>query len=275
MRVATLAQDVPDIPLEGLTAWDWIYAGIILAAGILLAVIVNRLLRRLLARAGVEKMAARIVGRLVGYVVGAAAFGYALASLDIAVAPLVGALGLGGLALAFALQDTLQNFIAGLMLETRRPFRRGDQIRTNDYEGTVEDINLRNTIIRTFDGKKVVIPNSMIMNNPIENWVYYGSRRTTLIVGVAYDTPLPGAKEVIERAVRGAEGVLDFPSPQAFVEEFADSSINFAVHFWHAPGRASVWAVRSAVAIAVKQALDEAAITIPFPQRTIWYGPEA
>src|SRR5207249_11269776 len=83
--------------------------------------------------------------------------------------PLLGALGIGGIALAFALQDILENFIAGLIIQARRPFRRGDEINTHDYVGRVEDVNLRNVIIRTFDGERVLLPNAMVLKAPVEH----------------------------------------------------------------------------------------------------------
>jgi small-conductance mechanosensitive channel len=271
-----LAQPTDDLEraVQGLTAWDWIRAGIIFAAAIVLAFVVQRALRRLLDRAGEGRVSARVVARIAAYVVVAVGFIYALGSLDVPITPLFGALGVGGIALAFALQDTMENLLSGIFLETRNMFRRGDQIETNGYQGVVEDLNLRNVILRTFDGERVFLPNSLVIQNPITNYTAFGPRRTNLIVGMPYDVDLARAQRVMLAAVQGVEGVLDSPEPEALVEAFGDSSIEFVVRFWHQPGRANLFWVRDAVAQSLKRSLDEAGISIPFPQRTVWFAPK-
>ncbi len=188
---------------------------------------------------------------------------------------MLGALGIGGLAVAFAAQSILENLFASVLLQVRRPFRRGDQIATNDIEGTVEDVNFRTVVLRTYDGEKVLIPSSQVLTAPITNFTAKGTRRTTLDVGVAYDTDLAMAQRVLLAAVASVDGVRPEPAPQAWVEQFGESSIDFALRFWHAPDIATLWRVRSGVAMAVKTALDGAGIEIPFPQRTLGFLPGA
>jgi len=266
-----LQEDIAEALPQGLTAWDWATAGAIFLAGVILAKLAHRLISRWIEK-GHAQRSGRVVGRVVAYVIALGGFIYALVSLRVQIAPLLGAIGLGGLALAIAMQSTLENFISGVFLEARRPFRRGDQIATNEFEGTVEDVNLRATLIKTFDGERVVIPNGTVLNNPIVNFTALGALRTTLTVGVAFDSDLPQVKRVVQEAVRGVEGVLEAPPPMVFVDSYADSSIQLAVHFWHAPQRMVRWQVRDRVAIAVKQAFDRENITIPFPQ--IRLGPD-
>lgn len=257
--------------LPALTAWDWVRAGIIFGSAILLSQILRKAIIALMERRGPDRVAARITGRLVAYVVVVGGFVYTLVALEVPIGPLVGALGVGGIALAFALQDTMENLIAGLVLEARSQFRRGDQICADDFEGTVEDINLRTVVLRTFDGVRVVLPNAEVLKKPIVNFTAFPQRRTTLVVGVAYATDLSEAQRVILDAVRGIEGVHDSPPPEAYVQGFMESSIDFAVRYWHEPSITTLWRVRDAVAQGVKRGLDEAGITIPFPQRTVWF----
>ena len=171
-------------------------------------------------------------------------------------------------------QDILENFIAGLGMQLRRPMRPGDEVMTNDYEGVVRDITLRTVQMTTFDGETVYLPNAMVWKNPIVNATDRPTRRTTLMVGVAYETDLDRAKAVLETATAAVEGVLDQPPATARVLEFGESSIDFAVHFWHRPQMAQVWTVRDEVARSIKRHLDSAGIEIPFPQRVLHYpGP--
>lgn len=247
----------------------------ILVAAILVSRVAKRLVTRAVARGDTSRFAAELVGRFTAYVIVMAGFLYGLAVLDVPIAPLLGALGIVGLALAFAFQDIAENFIAGIMLLVRRPLRPGDQISTNEHRGTVEDVTLRTVVLRSFGGLTIYMPNAMVLKAPIINYTRRGMRRTTLEVGVAYDTDLDHAREVMLKAVEGVEGVLPEPAPEAYVREFGGSSVEVAVRFWHEPQVAAMWRTRDAVARALKRALDEAGITIPFPQRTVWFASEA
>ncbi len=137
-------------------------------------------------------------------------------------------------------------------------------------------MNLRATTLRTRDGKQVAIPNANVMLRGIDNRTATPTRRTTLAVGVAYDTDLERAQRVLVDALRDVEEVEGSPEPTAFVEEFGESTVNFAVRFWHGPETPDMWRARSAAAIAIKSALDAAGIEMAFPQRTVWIqqGPE-
>jgi small-conductance mechanosensitive channel len=257
--------------LQGLTAADWITAAVILAAAIALSRLVKAFTARLVERGDGAGRAARLVGRSVGGLVVVIGFVYALQVLGVRLAPLLGALGIGGLALAFAAQSILENVFASMLLQSRRPFRLGDQIATNEIEGTVEDVNFRTVVLRTYQGEKVLVPCSMVLNAPITNFTVKGTRRTTLEVGVAYGTDLATAQRVLLEALTSVDGVRSQPLPEAWVEQFGESSIDFALRWWHAPDIATLWRVRSAVAMAVKSALDGAGIEIPFPQRTLGF----
>lgn len=193
----------------------------------------------------------------------------ALNSLGVGLGPVIGTLGLVGLALAFALQEILENVIAGLLMLIRRPITVGDEIATTDQEGKVADMTLRAVEVITYDGETVYIPNAMVWKNPLTNVTKTATRRTTLAVGVAYDSDLDTVKSLLETVARDIEGVVANPSPEALVYEFGDSSINFALRYWHESKTASMWRVRDEMARAVKRSLDQTGVEIPFPQRVV------
>jgi small-conductance mechanosensitive channel len=257
---------------RGLTATDWIVAAVIFALGIGASAVLRAVLGRAIRRGDSERAATDVITRVVGWVVVTAALFWSLALLGVRVGPLFGALGIGGLAVAFAAQSILGNLLASIILQIRRPFRRGDQISTNDCEGVVEDVNFRTVRLRTYDGERVLVPCAEVLSKPIINHTTLGRRRTTLDVRVSYDCDLADTRDLLLGTVRGAEGVLERPAPEVWVKEFDDSSINLVVRFWHAPDVASMWRVRNHVAIAVKEALDRAGVEIPFPQRTISFA---
>lgn len=270
MKPIPVAQtETPDVEetfteLSQLTATDWLIAGAIVVGAVAVGFVFRFAISRALSSRG--QLVSRLISRLAFGVVVALGFVYALNQVGVSIGPVLGLLGLFGLALALAFQEVLGNFIAGIMLSLQRPFRVGDEIRTSDYEGTVKDVSLRTTTVHTFDGVQAYIPNNEVWTNAIENSTETELRRTTLPLGVSYDTDLDSAQELILETVRAIDGVADEPAPQAFVHEFGDSSINYAVRFWHASPIATEWRVRDEAARALTRALDDAGIEIPFPQ---------
>lgn len=273
MSSSLLLLAVDDVEIaEGVGTGDVVRAVLVLVGSIVVAVVLRRLLVRVVDREAGRHLG-RITGRFLSVVVVAVGCVFAFDVLGVAIGPLLGALGVGGIALAFAAQDILANLVSGVLLQVRHPFRIGDQIRSGDYEGVVDDINLRTVELTTYDGLTAYLPNVEVLRNPIVNFTRTPFSRTEIEVGVAYDTDLEQARQVLLDACHRAEGVQDAPPPEAWVRGFGDSSIDIAVRYWHAADIASTWRVRSSVAIAVKQSLDEAGLTIPFPQRTLWFGP--
>ena len=128
-----------------------------------------------------------VMAAFVAYLIVTGGFVYALSQLDVDLLPILGALGVIGIALAFAFQNILENFIAGVLILIRRPIRIGEQVSLSETEGTVADINLRAVIVKQVDGKLVYVPNASVLNNPIVNFTREGARRTTLAVGVAHE----------------------------------------------------------------------------------------
>jgi len=269
----TFAAAAEKVVASNLTLTDWVSAVVILAAGLAAGRIGRTLVERAIGKGEDEQpLAVQVVGRIITSVAAVAAFIYALSVLGIRLGPLVGALGIGGLAIAFAAQSILSNFLASVILQVRRPFRNGDLIQTNDQEGTVEDVNFRTVVLRTYAGERVMVPCAEVLSHPIVNYSTLGRRRTTLEIGVPYDADLDRVRSVLLEAVTGADGARDQPSPEVWIESFGESSVNVVVRFWHAPDQPTMWRVRSEVAVAVKRALDEAGIEMPFPQRVLHFA---
>ena len=178
-------------------------------------------------------------------------------------------LGISSVAIGFAFKDILQNWLAGVFILWRRPFEIGDEIRTRDYEGTVEEINVRSTLLRTFDGVRVVVPNAEVYTNAVLVNTACESRRVRLTVGVGYQDSIDEAREVLRHAVDGTEGVLRNPPVWIHVVELAASDVRFAVYFWVGPRQGNVLQVSDRVMSRIKLALDEAEIDIPYPHSVV------
>jgi small-conductance mechanosensitive channel len=182
---------------------------------------------------------------------------------------LVGVLGLSSVAIGFAFKDIFQNFLAGILILAQRPFQIDDQIEVSGYEGTVEDITIRSTYIRTYGGERVLIPNSTIYNSPITVRTAFDQRRTVFGTGIGYDEDIEEGREVILEALRNCDQVAKDPAPQVYVSSHGDSSVNFDCRYWTASRTSDVRAAQNEVATAVKYALDDADIEIPYPHRTV------
>ncbi|MFW6264269.1 MAG: mechanosensitive ion channel family protein, partial [Cyanobacteriota bacterium] len=184
---------------------------------------------------------------------------------------IIATLGLGSVAIGFAFQDIFKNFLAGVILLVEDPFSLGDQVIIEGYEGTVESINIRTTTIRTYQGERIVLPNATVFTNAVQVRTAFDYRRTDLGVGVDYNTPLPKARDILQRTVSQIEGVLENPAPEMDLVNFGDSSIDFIVRYWTVPQQQDVRRVQTQVVIAIKQAFDQADISIPYPIRTLYY----
>lgn len=187
---------------------------------------------------------------------------------------IIALLGLSSVAVGFAFQDIFKNFLAGILLLINEPFKLGDQIIVNGYEGTVEAVNIRSTEIRTYQNEQVVIPNSLVFTNPVQVLTHFSSRRTDLPIGLDYNTPLSEARTVLLEALAPIEGILAEPAAEVDVVGFGDSAIEFMVRYWTLPQIAQVRRTRSQVIVALKQACDRAEFTIPYPVRMLHWAEE-
>ncbi len=220
----------------------------------------NRSLQGLLV--SVSYVAAWIVGVLISAVI---------AFPNLGLGDIVALLGLGSVAVGFAFQDIFKNFLAGIILLLQQPFRIGDQIIVADYEGTVQEIALRSTQMRTYQGEEVVIPNAVVFTSAVQVMTANVNRRTDLDIGLDYNTPLSEAKQVLLKALDDISGVKSSPEPEVDITGFGDSAINFVVRYWTAPQQAEVRRIKTLVMVALKQACDEADYNIPYPIRSVYF----
>ncbi len=193
--------------------------------------------------------------------------------LDNAVVSILAGAGVAGLAIALAFQDIAANFISGIFISIRKPMHVGDIVKISDYMGKVDEINLRDTVLRTFQGQLVIIPNKSVFQNPIENYSMLGKRRIDLTVGVSYGDDLEKVKKVTMEAIEGLEGLSTSDEVTMFYKEFGDSSINYVIRLWidsvHQP---NFLEAGSEAIMRIKKAYDENDIMIPFPIRTLDFG---
>ena len=172
-------------------------------------------------------------------------------------------LGIGSIALGFALKDLLQNWIAGFFILLRRPFHRGDQIKVGDIEGTVQAVETRATLLKTFAGRLVIIPNSEIYTRSVTVHTAYEMRRSEVTVPVGLEVDLDQAITVFRDAVRGVPDVLEEPPPDVLPWDFKDNNVDIRVRWWTRPQRAFEVRTRAGVVFAIKRASEAAGIALP------------
>jgi small-conductance mechanosensitive channel len=192
-----------------------------------------------------------------------------LAGLTRLAVTVLGGTGLLGIVLGLAFREIAENSLASILLSARNPFSTGDWIEIGEYQGIVQNLNMRTTILLTLDGNHVQIPNSTVFKSVITNFSSNPNRRAEFAVGIGYDDSIARAQDVIVSALRAHPAVLDDPEPAAIVDELGPSTVNIRVQFWF-DGRAySVFRVRSALLRQVKRALQDAGISMPDAAREI------
>ena len=185
---------------------------------------------------------------------------------------LVQLLGISGVAIGFAFRDILQNFLAGILILLTEPFQIDDQIVFKNFEGTVENIQTRATTIRTYDGRRIVIPNSDLFTNSVTVNTAFEHRRLEYDVGIGYGDDIDRAKHLILEAIASVNKVLKEPPPEALVMELAESTVNIRVRWWVAPPRrADALDARDQVLSAIKKKLTANGIDLPFPTQQILF----
>ncbi|MCA9396035.1 MAG: mechanosensitive ion channel [Candidatus Omnitrophica bacterium] len=190
-----------------------------------------------------------------------------LSKLGIQTASFIAVLGAAGLAVGLALQGSLSNFAAGVMIILFKPFKVGDFIVSADCKGTVKDVGIFTTTLATPDNVKVIIPNGQILSSSIPNYSANATRRIDLVFGISYSDNIGVAKEVFQKIVNADERVLKDPAVTIAVSELGDSSVNFVVRPWVLA--TDYWAVYFDLTEKIKLALEDAGCTIPFPQRDV------
>ncbi|MFD1551124.1 mechanosensitive ion channel family protein [Putridiphycobacter roseus] len=197
-------------------------------------------------------------------------FALSIVNLDKTVTSILAGVGIAGIAVGFAFQDIAANFISGLFMASNKPFTIGDVIDTGAISGTVKQLKLRTTVVRTFQGNDVIIPNNQIFQNPLINYSSSPERRIDLDVGVSYGSNLSQVTQLTVEAIKTLEGIMQDKPIEVFYNEFGGSSINFTVRFWTANTHASNFVLLKSQAVeAIKTKYDEHQIDIPFPIRTL------
>lgn len=186
-------------------------------------------------------------------------------------AKLFSALGIGGVAIGFAFKDIFQNLLAGILILVRQPFKVGDEITSGEFTGTVENIETRATFIKTYDGKRIIVPNSKIYTEPVTVITAYNILRSEYDVGIGYGDDVGEARKLALEAVKGVEGVLSDPAPDVLLWDLAGFSQNLRVRWWTDPVRGNVVQVKDRVLEAVAKRLSEAGIDLPFPTNVVLF----
>lgn len=191
----------------------------------------------------------------------------ALAKFGVETASFVVVLGAVGFAFGFALQGSLSNFAAGVMLLVFRPFNPGEYVDVAGVAGTVKEINFFTTTLATPDNVKIIVGNGAIFGSTIKNYSAYATRRCDLAIGIGYTSDIEKAISTMDGLIKADRRVLAEPAHQLAVSELADSSVNFVVRMWCA--KEDYWSLKFDMTRAIKEAFDAEGIEIPFPQRTV------
>jgi len=191
----------------------------------------------------------------------------AINQLGVQTASLIALVGAAGLAVGLALQGSLANFASGVLIVLFRPYKVGDFIEGAGIAGSVEEVQILTTVLKTGDNKQVIVPNSQIMGSTITNYSANEMRRVDLVVGVSYDDDLDQVRKELESLVAADDRILDDPAVTIAVSELADSSVNFVVRPW--VKSADYWGVKFELTEAIKKRFDEVGISFPYPQQDV------
>jgi small conductance mechanosensitive channel len=268
----------PAIPTPVVITGDkWIDIGlsaigviVVLLAAWVIAAWVQTLITRSLQKAKFDETLTKFFAKTAKILVLIIAILACLNYFDFETTSFAALLAAAGFAVGLAFQGTLSNFSSGIMLLVFRPFKVGDVVSVAGELGKVHEIELFTTTLDTFDNRRIILPNGAIFGTTIENVTYHPKRRVDVSVGVAYDADLDRTREVLQEAAKNVPGRLEDEDIQVVLLELGDSSVNWQVRVW-APS-ADYFPVKDATTRAVKMALDQAGITIPFPQLDVHYN---
>lgn len=240
---------------------------VILIGAWILAGWISRLIYRSLKLAKIDETLSRFMTKFTWWSVLVLGVVACLECFDVKTTSFAAAIGAVGFAIGLAFQGALGNFAAGVMLLIFRPYKVGDVIVVGGQTGTVDEIDLFSTTLDTPDNRRILIPNASIFGNTIENTSFHRTRRVDITVGVGYAADIDRTYETLMRAACAIPGVLETPAPEVVLLELANSSVNWSVRVWSQSSEFGLLKQRTIRAI--KLALDQAAIEIPFPQMDI------
>ena len=250
-----------------------VIALIIFVVSYLSSKLIRRTVQRLVNRAQLPPPAHVVFGRLAQW--GSLLFGSLVALLVIFpsfnAGQLIELLGIGSVAIGFAFRDIAQNFLAGILILLTQPFRIGDQIVVGEYEGNVEDIQTRATFIKTYDGRRVVIPNSDLFTRSVTVNTAFPTRRSEQEIGIGYGDDIDKARELIQTTLQDIDAVLTEPAPDVRVVGLGDFAVLLRARWWSDSRRADIVDLEDQVLTRVKETLSSAGIDLPFPTQQILF----
>ena len=258
--------DFETIFVEYIIPWgtNVIFAILIFLIGSLVAKWIVSAISKALGRSKMDDMLVTFLTNILRWVFTLIVIIAAIDQLGVDTTSFIAVLGAAGLAVGLALKDSLQNFASGVMLIIFRPFRTGDFVKVADAEGVVEEIRIFSTTMRSPDNQELIVPNGDIFNGTITNVTARDTRRIDLVIGIGYDDDLRKAKEILESVVKSEERVLDDPEPFIAIGELGASSVDIYVRPW--TKTSDYFAVKCELTERIKLALDDAGISIPYPQ---------
>jgi small conductance mechanosensitive channel len=240
---------------------------VILIVGRIAASIGRSLVQRVLTRAQTEQSVISFAGSLTYFFILTATVLAALAKFGVETASFVAVLATAGFAIGMALQGSLANFAAGVLILVLRPYKAGQYIETAGVAGVVQEVHLFTTVLNTPDNVQIMVPNGQIYGNVIKNYAANPTRRVDLLIGIGYGSSIEKAHQVVAELIAAEERILDEPEPMIAVAELADSSVNLHVRPW--VKTEDYWAVRFELTRQIKEAFDANGIEIPFPQHMV------
>ena len=229
--------------------------------------IVIKIISSALERSNTEDTVRIFVTNLLNTLLMIVVFIAAINQLGIQTTSIIAVLGAAGLAIGLALQGSLSNFAAGILIVIYRPYKVGDYIQADNHLGTVDDIQIFSTVLRTPDNKIVVVPNGSIMNGSIVNFSHQKERRIDIVIGCSYDDDIDKVKEVLADVLSKDERILTEPKPRIALSELADSSVNFIVRPW--VKNSEYLDVLYSLLEEIKKRFDQEGISIPYPQSDV------
>lgn len=238
-------------------------------AGILLSGLAARGVRRSVKGRLRDPETLQLISRLTRWSILILGTVIALDQVNFDVTGFMAGLGIAGITIGFALQDIARNFVAGILLLVRQPFDIGNAVKVSDYEGNVLDITTRDTVLKTWDGEMVIIPNIDVFSNPIINYSKLPCRRRTVMIGLGYGEDIDRAKSLFLETMKGVKGVAEEPPPEVLAEEMGSSTLNIAARFWVNQTTHSLFGIHSDVVQAITEAAEEAGIDLPYPIQTV------
>lgn len=244
-----------------------ISALIILFIGNLVVKAVANSVSKVLEKKKMDRAVVEFIHGLVRYLLFVIVLIAALGRLGVQTASVVAVIGAAGLAVGLALQGSLSNFAAGVLIVAFRPFKSGDYVEIGGVAGSVDSIQIFQTVLTTPDNKMVVVPNGSVIGSPITNYSRHNTRRIDLMIGVSYNADLQKTKALLTKICESDERVLKEPGVQVGVHTLADSSVNFVVRPW--VKTAEYWDVYFDLMQEIKEGLDKEGIEIPFPQMDV------